>query len=218
MERYLQIGKVNLRFNLLPHLIISLAFLCISPFLMGVENLDGSGSAKVLEMYVALIGIILMTPVFLPEQDKDTRDLVEAKYTSPVLVLMLRILEAFTCVLILVGVYVFILQYNNCVFPTFYFYWGTVAEAVFLGGMGLCAYCIFDQIAIGYLFPLMYYILAVGAGKKLLKDFYLFSMIYGGYQEKLRLALLGIIFIILGVLYPYINKRVVSKMFRHAVR
>jgi hypothetical protein len=183
--------------------------------LFGVENLDATATAKILEMYIALLGIILLTPIFLPEQNKDIKDLVEAKYTRATEVYLIRILEAGLSLALLTGGYILILKHNNCVFPEMNYYMGTLAEAVFLGGMGLCAYSVFDQIAIAYMLPMMYYILAIGGGKKLLNDFYLFSMIYQGYEEKLYLAIGGFIFIIIGISYPYISKRMVPRLLRH---
>lgn len=215
MERYLQIGKVNIRFNLFPHLLIALAFLCLSPFLMGVENLDAGSTAKVLEMYVALLGIILLTPIFLPEQDKDIRDLVGAKYTSAAAVTIIRILEAFVFLVIFIGAYVFMLKQNHCTFPEMKFCFGTLAEAVFLGGMGLCAYRIFDQIAVAYMLPMVYYMINFGGGKKYLGRFYLFTMVYGSYQEKIYLAAAGVLFIIIGIYYPYAAKHIITKLIRY---
>jgi hypothetical protein len=179
---------------------------------MGIENLDAARTARVLEMFVALVGIILITPVFLPEQNKDIRDLVEAKYTSATGVTINRTLEAILSVAVLVGIYILILQRTNCIFPEIKYYLGTLAEAVFLGGMGLCAYSFFDQLAVAYMLPLMYYILAFGAGKKLLKDFYLFSMVYGGYQEKINLAMASAILILTGISYPYVSKRIIPRL------
>lgn len=212
MARYYQIGKVNLRFNLLPHLLLSLALLCISPVLMGVENLDASRTARVLEMFVALLGIILLTPIFLPEQNKDIKDLVEAKYTSLTAVYLIRILEGLLCLVILIGGYILVLQFNNCSFPEMKFFLGTLAEAIFLGGMGLCAYSLFNQIAVAYMLPLMYYVLAFGGGKKLLHNYYLFSMIYDSFQEKIYLVVLGFILIIIGILYPCFLKLVLRNI------
>jgi ABC-type sulfate transport system permease subunit len=108
--------------------------------------------------------------------------------------------------------FIIILHSNNCTFPVLKYYLGTLAEAFFLGGMGLCACSLFDQIAIAYMLPLMYYILCFGAGKKLLKDFYLFSMLYGSYQEKVRLAVMGLVLITIGICYPYLVKRIFPKL------
>lgn len=212
MERYFQIGRVNLKYNLFPHILLSILVLCISPFLLGVENLDASKTARILELYAALIGIILITPIFLPEQNKDIKELVEAKYTRATTVYFIRIIEAGFSLAILIGIYVLILKYSNCTFPVINYYFGTLAEALFLGGMGLCAYSLFDQIAIAYMLPMVYYILAIGGGSKLLKNFYLFSMIYGGYQEKIYLTITGVFLILFGISYQYIVKKIVPRV------
>ena len=59
MERYLQIGKVNLMHNVLWHLLACALLLCASPLVLGTSNLGERDTAKVLEMFVALIGIIM---------------------------------------------------------------------------------------------------------------------------------------------------------------
>jgi hypothetical protein len=79
--------------------------------------------------------------------------------------------------------------------------------------MGLCAFSLFDQIAIGYLLPVMYYIMAFGGGTKLLKGFYPFSMIYGSYLEKVNLAVLGGVLIIIGLCYPYLSKKLIPRLY-----
>jgi hypothetical protein len=214
MVRYLQIGKANLKLSLLPHLLLSTLLLFLSPLVMGVENLDASRTAAVLEMFIALLGIILITPVLLPEQNKDIRDLVEAKYTSMTAVVLIRLLEAIVSLAFLIGGYVIFLSFNHCSFPEFKFYLGTLAEALFLGGIGFCTYSIFDQIAIAYMLPLVYYIVSISPGRKLLKDFYLFSMRFGSYQEKIYLFVSGLVLICIGIGYPYLVKRILPKLIR----
>ena len=68
MEKYLQIEKINLKYNIPLHILICVLMLLVSPFLMGVANLGAQDTAKVLEMYAALIGIVLLPPIFMPEQ------------------------------------------------------------------------------------------------------------------------------------------------------
>jgi hypothetical protein len=207
MERFIKIGKANLRYNLYPHILLSILLLCVSPFVLGVENLDPVRTAQVLEMYVALLGMLLLTPLFLPEQNKEIKDLVESKYTPATFVYLIRVVEAVICLAILIGIYIMILKNNNCTFPEMRFYLGTLAEALFLGGMGLCSYSFFNQIAIAYMLPMVYYILSFGSGKKILGNFYLFSMAYGGYREKWYLAIAGFFFVVLGLSYQYFSKK-----------
>lgn len=179
--------------------------------ILGIENLDAVSTAKALEMFVALLGIVLLTPIFLPEQNKDIKDLVKAKFISSTVVYIIRILESLLSLIIFIGVAVLILKFNGCTFPEMNYFLGTLAEAIFLGGIGIFTYRIFDQIAVAYMLPMMYYIMAISGGRKLLKDFYLFSMMYGSYREKIVLVTTGLILIMLALTCPYLYKRVFKR-------
>ena len=90
MEKYFQIEKVNLKYHIPIHVFVCILLLAVSPLLMGVANLSAEDTAKVLERYAALTGIIMLTPVFLPEQDQNLRELVCAKYVSSASVYLVR--------------------------------------------------------------------------------------------------------------------------------
>ena len=175
---------------------------------MGVENLDSVSTAIVLERYVVFIGIVLLTPIYLAEQNKEIRDLVRTKYISLSTVYLIRLVIVMMTFVLLIGTYIVILMYNNCEFPELNFFLGTLAEAVFLGGIGFCVYSLFDQIAIAYLTPIMYYLMSLTGGKQLLKDFYLFSMVNESYEEKIWLAIAGGVLLIIGLLYPYVRRKI----------
>ena len=207
VERFSQIAKANLKHNLFPHLLIAGAFLLIAPLLMGLEYLNARSTAQVLEQYVVLIGIILLTPIFLPEQDKDIRGLVRTKYTNTAIIAGIRILEAAACLVLLTGAFLLVMKHGQCIFPAGKFLWGTLAGAVFLGGMGLCAYAIFDQIAVAYMLPMVYFLINLSNGNRYVKDFFLFSMAQGSYKEKYYLAGMGVVFILIGIGYPYIVRK-----------
>ena len=95
MERNLQIAKVNLKYNLLPHVVICFLFIIAAPAMMGIENLNQYQTAQVLEMFVSLFGIILFIPQFLPDQDKNIRDLLESKKESILKIQFIRFFVAF---------------------------------------------------------------------------------------------------------------------------
>lgn len=50
---------MQFRHNAWQHLLLSVLLLAASPLVLGISNLDASQSAKVLETYVALVGILL---------------------------------------------------------------------------------------------------------------------------------------------------------------
>lgn len=199
MERYLEIGKENLKHNISLHFLVSVLLLLLSPLVLGVENLPAGDTAKVLEMYIALIGIIMLTPVFLPEQNKDLRDLVYSKYVKSASIYIIRIIQSAFILLLLLALYIAMLHYNNCQMEIWKYFFGTFAEMMFFGALGIFFYGLFDNLIIGYLIPAFYYIFAVGGGVKYLGVFYPFGMAGGSYKEKLYLAGAAIVLLVLGI-------------------
>lgn len=162
--------------------------LAVSPLFLGVKNLTAQDTAKVLEMYAALIGIVLLPPVFLPEQDPQIRDLISVKYLNSSVVYLVRILGNIAVLILLLGCYVGMLAYNQCEFPVVRFFFGTLMQSLFLGGLGLFFYGLCDNPVVGYMAPFVYYMAAFGGGEKYMKMFYPFSMAGGSYDEKIWLA------------------------------
>ena len=72
----LEIAKINLRHNALLSIGVAVLLCLVTPFLIGTANLDRNSAAMPLEMFVSLIGIVLLTPVFQPEQNEEIDDLV----------------------------------------------------------------------------------------------------------------------------------------------
>lgn len=200
MEKYWQIEKVNLKYHVPLHLLVCVLMLAVSPLLMGVANLSAEDTAKVLERYAALIGIVMVTPVFLPEQDKNLRELVCAKYMDSAAVYLVRLLGNVLLLAFLLGIYIFMLYVNQCSFPAVRYFLGTLAEMLFLGGLGFGFYGLTDNLVAGYMAAVVYYIIAVGSGEKYLKLLYPFSMSAGSYTEKYCLFAAAAVLFVAGVL------------------
>ena len=162
-------------------------------------NLTAVDAAKVLERYVALLGIIMLTPIFFPEQDPRIRELVYVKYMKASGVYLARLLGNILILAGFLAVYVLMLRYNGCEFPVMKFYFGTFAGILFFGGLGLCFYGAADNLIVGYMAPIVYYITALGGGSKYLKMFYPFSMSMGRYGEKVWLFTASVCLLAAGI-------------------
>lgn len=200
MERYLRISKVNFKFNLFPHVIAAIILCLISPFIMGVKNLDSINTAKVLDVYISLLGIILLVPLFFPEQDRDINDLIRSKKESISVIHIIRLIEALLCLFIIVTSFLFYLKIGNCTFPFKEYLYGTIADCIFLGGLGIFIYSIINSLCTSYMVPVLYYIMCFGSGKKYFGKFYLFSMMGGSIGDKKFLLVSGIIMIAAGII------------------
>lgn len=194
MERFLKISAVNLKYNLFPHLMVSLLLCIAAPLFIGTRNLDTYQVAKVMEAYVALTGIILFIPVFMPDMNRDIRDLIASKRTPMYLLHIIRTSWAFLFLVALSLLFLVVLKEENCAFDFGEMFYAVMANALFLGGMGMFVFALFDQAVFAYMIPLVYYVINFG-GRKHLGNFYLFSMQAGHLTEKHYLMAAGVIFV-----------------------
>lgn len=207
MRKYWVIGKENLRHNMIFTLIAVVIMAAISPLILGMNNLDAVQSAKVLETYAVLAGIILFPPLFWPEQNQDLRELVMSKYTSQAVVCIVRLAQAIVILALVILFFIGLMKSGDSVFPSGKYFFGTLAGAMALGGLGILVYGISDNPVIGYMAPFIYYLSNYGAGEKYLKNFYLFSMMKGSYTEKLYLGAAAVILIAVGIYWRTIRRR-----------
>jgi membrane-associated HD superfamily phosphohydrolase len=197
LEKYLAIAAKNLRYNFLPYLALGLAILLITPVLFGVNDLNAQEAAVPLELLVALLGIILYSPVFLPEQNSEIREAVEAKYTSYLSVCILRTVISLAASCLFIILFVLLMKANGCEVMFLKHAFGTFAESLFLGSMLLLAYGISGNIAVGYMVPAVYYAFNFSGSAEGLGKLYLFSMTKGSFEEKYWLLGIGVLFIVL---------------------
>ena len=100
---------------------------------------------------------------------------------------MVRLAESFIFLVLLLGAFTLYLKTGGCEFPVLEMYAGVLSEAFFLGGLGIAAYGLSDNVIIGYMIPIVYYA-ANFSGDKYLKNFYLFSMMQDRYEPKIWLG------------------------------
>lgn len=186
-KKYAVILGRNLKAGLGLPILLAAALLCAVPVIFGIQALDRTASAVPLEMAAALTGILLFTPLFAPEAEEGIRDTVEAKYTPYNAVIAARVTGMALFELLSLAVFVLIMDANGCD-AGLSMALGTFAQALFLGGLGFLGSSVTKNTAIGYMLPVMYYILNCVGGKTMFGPFYLFSMQTGSFIEKWFLA------------------------------
>lgn len=203
----MEISRVQIKLSTKNNLPLSILCIILMPVILGIQNLDSIASSMVLERYISLIGIILLTPLFLPEQDKNVAEIVESKFTSIISVYFIRIFISVLSLFILISACILMLYLNHCEFIIWNFVIGTFASAFFLGAIGFMAYGITGNVVVGYLLPTAYYILNFSVGAKL-ENFYLFSLVKNSMKEKYWLLGVGGVFLIITLVYRQIIRKV----------
>lgn len=175
--------------NFLIHYIVALGILLVSPIFFSLSQLDSILAAQPLEVYVPLIGIVLMTPVFLPEQNESIYDVVRSKKTDHDIVCILRLICSVVMILCMIGAYVLYMKHCSSQVTVRHFI-GSSVSAFSLGAIGFAYAGVSRNVITGYMASVIYYILNFSFGTKL-GYFYLFSMMHGSFIEKKWLILVA---------------------------
>lgn len=169
MENY---GKTILnfiRYHYLPHLCGAALLVLCAGAVLSFRNLDAAGAAKVMEQYGVLAGILLLTPLFMPERDIAIWQL-EASRRLPMWQLYLGRLFPAVCMLAaVVSILILRLLAGGSVFPVWLLWRGAFCEALFLGGIGCFAAAVTNQAVLGYMVSILYYAANMGMADRLWK-------------------------------------------------
>lgn len=163
-----------------PHLLLTLLFVAFSGGFVSFKGLDALQAAKVMEMYAAFTGILLLTPLFMPEQDKEIWDLERSKKTSMWEIYLPRVILALLGCLLVVFLFVGRMERGGGEFDGGILFRGACCEILFLGSIGFFVSAVTNQAVIGYMAAVAYYAMNVG-GTKYLGKFALFQMMKGDY-------------------------------------
>ena len=181
MERYAALAGSFLRRQYLLHLLVTAVLCFLSGCFMSFRNLDASQCGKVMEQYVSFVGILLLTPLFLPEQDLEIWQLEKSKEMDLWKLYLLRLAIGLMGILLIVSLFTGLLHAQGSVFPAWDLWQGSVAETVFLGSIGFFVSACTNQAVLGYMVALIYYMANFGAGKYL-GEFALFQMMREEYD------------------------------------
>lgn len=193
-----QIAKANLRHNFLPLLLLSAIIMMLTPVLFGTTNLDSKAAAVPLEMLISIIGIILLVPIFQPEQDDEIKDIIASKYIDSTYVYIIRVAYSVIGIILLVLIFSLFMLLCGCEI-TAELVCGTIADAMFLGAIGLLASAVTNNLPVSFMVSLLYYVINITMKSKL-GNFNLFAMMNGNYKPNSYLFVVSIIFITISIL------------------
>ena len=201
-----QIAKVNLKHNFLPLLLLSIIVMLLTPVLFGTTNLDRRACAVPLEMLIATIGMILLVPIFQPEQNREIEDIVGSKYVDIFYVYLIRVVYSIIGIVLMVLMFSDFLFIRGCEINAELMF-GTIADAMFLGAIGLFVAAVTNNLTVAFMIPILYYLLNMTLQSKL-GHWNLFAMIKGEYKPNVWLLTTSVILIMISI----VVKRVIDRV------
>ncbi|MBQ6170753.1 MAG: hypothetical protein IJK30_12435 [Ruminococcus sp.] len=191
-----KIVSSDTRHNFLLHYLAALGVVLLTPVIFGVSRLDELLAAQPLEFFLPLMGAILMPAVFMPEQNESIRDVVRSKKTPYLGVCFMRLLCGVVFITALTGAFVLYMKSMDSV-VTMRLFAGSLASTFALGAAGFLASAVSDNVIVGYMTAVIYYICNFGLKDKL-GVFFLFSMTTGSFEEKKWLCILSVVLVVSG--------------------
>ncbi len=195
MSIKIEIIKANLRHHFLMPFLAAVGILFLTAVLFPITALKGKDVSKPLEYFLPFVGVALLTPIFLPEQDSSIRDVVASKKINGSAIYKLRVLYSIAALLMLISIFVGIMYLNECEVRWYHFY-GGFSSALFLGSIGFVTAGVSGNTVAGYMAAFLYYIMCYGL-KRQLGVFWLFRMSMGLPPGKTWLLLGGFVLIFL---------------------
>ncbi len=165
--------------------------------LLSIRNLDPASSAEVLGKGVSPIGILLLTPLFIPESRNNVLETVLCRSVTPIRIVMIRLLMSAVCILVLIIGFMGAMRFGSCQFDFWKYFIGTAAAALFLGGIGFAVSSL-TTAATGYLAAVLCYLLNYFAGSRL-GWMYLFSFLENGMEQKIVLLAGAFAMVLIGL-------------------
>ncbi|MBU3175227.1 ABC transporter permease [Clostridium estertheticum] len=196
IRNILQISKVNLRIAFQNNILFSIVLLISTPIIFSITNLDFSMAAKICEQFIVIIGVVILVPIFTPEEDENIKETVNAKAISPIFVYMIRILLSVILLVSLIALFVNILIYLGGTFTSGRLIMGTFVSALFLGGLGLFVASLTENVSIGYMIPIVYFVFNIMTKGIYTKNLFLFSLMNNSFKEKYYLLVAAVVLII----------------------
>lgn len=200
-----KIVLINLRHNFLPHFLIALAVAVLTPLVFSISSLDFQSSARPLEMLLCMTGTVLLTPVFMPEQDENIRDVIRSKKVDYLSVCLIRTAYSAAALAAVVGGFVFVMKLRECS-VTFVHFAAGFSSAYFLGAVGLAFAKLGGSPTIGYMASMIYYMMNFIGSK--LGSFWLFTVSNGKSEANFSLLIWGTVIIAGTFIVSYIVDRI----------
>ena len=207
MEKYGRLTVSFVKRQYYPHLLLIFLLVAFSGGFVSFKGLESTQAAKVMEMYAAFAGILLFTPLFMPEQDREIWDLERSKGTSMWQLYLPRILLALLVCLSVILVFTGFMIRGEGDFDAGILFRGSCCEILFLGSIGFFVSAVTNQVVIGYMAAVVYYAMNIGGGKYLGK-FALFKMMQGEYETWMFWLLGAVALLIFGV---FVREKVIVK-------
>ena len=174
---YGEICKKNLKIFLLPAVLSVLLIPAILLIITDLHNSSVGVAENLCQKFFALSGILLMSPIFAPEQKDNVKETLMAKVVPLRTVYFIRLAIALLALAIYLAGFIWLLILlggSDIEFKRFFIH--TLATALLLGGLGMAGTRFGGNIGVGYMIAFGFYMIQQFFPIELIRHFYIFTL------------------------------------------
>ncbi len=147
--------------------------------LFGLVELKKDIVIMIVERFLPLMGIVLISPCFQYEMDYGIGDVIRSKSTSILTTYSLRLILRIFIYGVLTFLFIALIKVTDSQVEMVLYFFQSFSLGLLLGSLGFFAFGISSNLIGAYLVPILYYLLNWMPNWKALGDFYLFRLRYG---------------------------------------
>lgn len=192
--------KYNLKLLVNLNVVTAFVLILLAPVLFSFQLISKEDLAKVGELYLSLIGIVLFPFLPMMEERGACKEVVYVKKLNH------RWIDSLRLFMIMVLSFLFILsvilfaEFQGGVFPFWSMATGVWISALFFGMLGLTVANLTRNLTAAYLIPFAYFSFEFMTKGKYTKDFFVLSLLKDSFTEKYWILLLVVIMVIFNLI------------------
>ncbi|QOR35314.1 hypothetical protein IMX26_00280 [Clostridium sp. 'deep sea'] len=205
VKYYLAVIKYNIKIIFNHNILASIFIVLISPLLFNFEQLNYKDIAIIGEIYLVIIGILLLPYLTGIEYINNICEITRSKVLNNSVIYILRLLVTIVILIILILIPIALAYNHSGSFPLIEIWLGISISALYFGLVGLTITNIFSNTIAGYFVAFSYYMFELFTRGKFTGKLYALSLLKTSFAEKYYL--LAFCVVLLCVNYFIVKKR-----------
>lgn len=191
--------KYNLKllFNL--NVVTAVVIILLAPFIFSFDFIPKEDMARVGELYLSLVGIILFPFLPMLEERAGCKEVVYVKKMSYRWIYSLRLFMIMAFSFLLILIVMLFATYQGGDFPLWPMATGVWISVLFFGMLGLTIANLTRNLTAAYLIPFAYFAFEFMTKGKYTKDFFVLSLLNDSFAEKYWILLLVLIMVLMNL-------------------
>ena len=204
MEAARKIIKNEIKHHTYGPIITSFIVYLLIFVLFGLVELKKDIVIMIVERFLPLMGIILISPCFQYEMDYGIEDVIRSKSTGILTTYLIRLILRIFIYGMLTFLFIALIKITDSQVEMALYFFQSFSLGLLLVSLGFFAFGNSSNLIVVYIVPILYYLLNWMPNWKVLGDFYLFRLRYG-LEPKIGLNIfIAIIFLTVGL---YANRK-----------